>query len=132
MGANLDLSRDYLVFGDLKTVLLYRKISRTEYDGGTLVEHVHRNQAVEGDVSPGGSLLANRSTFFHFWRRALDDAGFTGDPKPGDVIEHGAEGFEVFGSGAGYTGERFTIDEVQHCDLDANGVQRYRCKATRE
>jgi hypothetical protein len=113
----LDLSEDYLVIDDPVTVTLLRKTGRATFAAGVVVDYVFMEEAKQTNLA-GGSLLADRRTFFHLWQARLTAAAYAQEPKPGDVIQYG--------------GVNYTVDEVEHLDRDQNGVQRYRCACTRE
>lgn len=108
---SLDLSQDFLVIDDPKTVGYATKTAENVWAAAVSVPYAQRSALALDDFTKSPALLQKTATAFNLWTAKL--AGIV--PKMGDKItdDFGAVWF---------------VDSVDIVDRDGSGIQRYRAK----
>src|SRR5262249_41082513 len=98
-------------------VRYYRKMGPGSYAAPVEVADC-RPHRLTAAYYEGGQLLRLKKLAVTLWARALAHAAVCGPPRTQDVLE--------------LDGARHDITQVDYCNRDSNGPQRYRCHLTRE
>lgn len=104
---SLNLANDWQVIDDPITVTLYQKTGEGQYDTGTQVQFVYKQEITKFDILKMPALLEQDSSIHHMWAAKLGGKV----PKLGDQV------VDADGS--------WIVKKVEKMDRDANGVQRY-------
>lgn len=107
---SLNLANDWAVVDDLQTVTWYVKVSEGQFNSAVSVGCAYWEELNQMDYLKNPDLLNRQSRALHVWTNQLSGVVPKLSDKVVDVL-----------------GQTWYIDSIGKLDLDANGVQRYRC-----
>ena len=115
---SLNLANDWMFIDNLITISYFSKTSEGSagtpgYADVVTIPNVARNKINAADVAKNPALLQKNAMVFHLWVNQCSDTV----PQLGDKI---VDDLSV----------PYVVKQIEFCDWDVNGVERYRLMTT--